>query len=53
MLFWPNFGNFCCPVVTVVTFSSNLSNFERDQKKEDKIGRKKKSEKKYIYKIKN
>ena len=24
MLFWPYFGNFWCPVVTVVTFSSNL-----------------------------
>ena len=26
MLFWPIFGDFWCPVVTVVTFSSNLSN---------------------------
>ena len=24
MLFWPIFGNFWCPVVTLVTFSSNL-----------------------------
>ena len=32
MLFWPIFGNFWCPVVTVVTFSINLSNFERNQK---------------------
>ena len=24
ILFWPIFGNFWCPVVTVVTFSSNL-----------------------------
>ena len=33
MLFWPIFGNFWCPVVTMVTFSSNLINFERNQKK--------------------
>ena len=25
MLFWPIFGNFSCPVVTLVTFSSNLT----------------------------
>ena len=31
MLFWPIFGDFWCPLVTVVTFSSNLSNFERNQ----------------------
>ena len=37
MLFGPIFGDFWCPVVTVVTFSSNLSNFERNQKKEDAI----------------
>ena len=24
MLFWPIFGDFGCPVVTMVTFSSNL-----------------------------
>ena len=24
MLFWPIFGISCCPVVTLVTFSSNL-----------------------------
>ena len=24
LLFWPIFGNFWCPVVTMVTFSSNL-----------------------------
>ena len=26
MLFWPIFGNFWCPVVTMVTFSSNHGN---------------------------
>ena len=26
-------ANFWCPVVTLVTFSSNLSNFERNRKK--------------------
>ena len=30
MLFWPIFGNFRCPVVTLVTFSSNISNFEKN-----------------------
>ena len=29
MLFWPIFGNFWCPVVALVTFSCNRSNFER------------------------
>ena len=29
MLFWAIFGIFWCPVVTLVTFSINLSNFER------------------------
>ena len=32
MPFWPIFGNFWCPVVTLVTFSSNLSNFEKNTK---------------------
>ena len=32
MLFWRIFGNVWCPVVTWVTFSSNLSNFERNSK---------------------
>ena len=32
MLFWPIFVNFWCPVVTLVTFSSSLSNFERNPK---------------------
>jgi hypothetical protein len=30
MLFWPIFGNFLCPVVTLVTFGSNLCNFFKD-----------------------
>ena len=33
MLFWPIFGNFWCPVVNLVTFGSNPSNFERNSKK--------------------
>ena len=33
MLFWHIFGNLWCPVVTLVTFSSNISNFERNPKK--------------------
>ena len=32
MLFWPMFGNFWRSVVTLVTFSSNLSNFEWNPK---------------------
>ena len=42
MLFWPIFGNLWCPVVTVVTFSSNLSNFERNTKKPQKNPKKSK-----------
>ena len=41
MLFWPIFDNFWCSVVTLVTFSSNLSNFERKPKKLEKKERKK------------
>ena len=37
LLFWPIFGNFWCPVVTVVTFSYNLSNFEKLNKIQKKI----------------
>ena len=37
MLFWPVVGDFWCPVVTVVTFSSNLSKFEQTKKKHKKI----------------
>ena len=29
MLFWPILGHFCCSVVTLVTFSSNLSTFRK------------------------
>ena len=36
MLFWTIFGNFWCPVVTLVTFSSNISNFEINTKKTKK-----------------
>ena len=36
MLFWPIFGSFWCPVVTLVTFSSTLSNFEGNPKKPKK-----------------
>ena len=32
-LFWPIFGNCWCPVVTLVTFSNNISNFEKNPKK--------------------
>ena len=31
MLFWPIFGHFWRPVVTLVTFSSKLSNLEKNQ----------------------
>ena len=47
MLFWPNFGNFWCSVVNVVTFSSNLNNFEINKKM-----KRKKNEKKYKKKFK-
>ena len=40
MLFWPILGNFWCPVVTLVTFSSNISNFKRNPKKPKKIQKK-------------
>ena len=50
MLFWPIFGNFWCPVVTLVTFSSNLSNFETNSKKLKKIPKKSKSKKKNSFK---
>ena len=29
---WPIFGNFWCPVVPLVIFSSNISTFERNPK---------------------
>ena len=36
MRFCPIFGNLWCPVVTLVTFSSSLSNFERNSKNQKK-----------------
>ena len=45
MLFWPLFGNLWCPVVTMVTFSSNLINFERKKDKNLKEKKKRKSQK--------
>ena len=42
MRFWAIFGNFWCLVVTLVIFSSNLCNFERNPKKPKKIQRKSK-----------
>ena len=35
MLFWPIFGNCRCPIITLVTFNSNLSNYERNPKNEE------------------
>ena len=37
MLYRPTFGNFWCPVVTLVTFSSILRNFEMNPKNLKKI----------------
>ena len=37
MLFWLILGHFWCSVVTLVTFSSNLNNFEKIQTKIQKI----------------
>ena len=48
MLFWPILGHLWCPVVTVVTFSSNLRNFKKnpkDQKKSQKYSNLKKPNK--------
>ena len=36
MLFWTIFGNFWCLVVTLVPFSSNCCNFERNPEEEKK-----------------
>ena len=36
MLFWTILGHFWYPVVTLVTFSSNLGNFEKNSKKPTK-----------------
>ena len=53
MLFWLIFGNFLCSVVTLVTFSSNLSNFERNakktQKQSEKLKKSKHQKKNIIY----
>ena len=38
---WPIFCNFWCPVVALVTFSSNLINFEKNPNKRDKKNPKK------------
>ena len=37
MLFQPISGNFWCTVVTLVIFSSNLSNFEKNPKNQKKF----------------
>ena len=34
-LFWPILGHFWCPVVTLLLFSSNNSNFENNLKKSE------------------
>ena len=41
LMLWLIFGNFWCPVVTSVTLSSNLSNFERNPppKKNQKVSK--------------
>ena len=48
----PIFGNFWCPVVILVTFSSNLSNFEMNFKKIKKTKINKFKKKPEIKKIK-
>ena len=37
MLFWPVLGHFWCSVLTLVTFISNLNNFEKNPKNIQKI----------------
>ena len=37
MLFWPIFGNFWCPLVTLVTFNSNKKNISQKFPKIKKI----------------
>ena len=39
MLFWPILGYFWCPVVTLVYFSSNLSNFKKNPKNQIKLNK--------------
>ena len=41
MLFWPILGHFCYSVVTLVTFSSNHSKFEKNPRNTNKIQPKK------------
>ena len=52
MLFWPILGHLSCPVVTLVTFSSNIMNFKKNpkspKKNPEKIPKKFKKQKKYI-----
>ena len=47
MRFWLIFGNFWCPVVTLVMISSNLHNFERNPKKPQKLEMNEKIAKKF------
>ena len=53
MLFWPIFGIFLCPVLTLVTFSSNINNFERNSKKTLKKKQKNPKNSKNLKKSKN
>ena len=52
-LFWPIFGNSWCTVVTMVTFSSNLTNFKRIQKTKKNEGKKSKKIHQISKKFKN
>ena len=51
MLFWLTLGHFLCSVVTSVTFSSNLWNFEKNPKNPKKIFKNPKISKKKNFKI--
>ena len=53
MLFWLTLGHFWCSVVTSVTFSSNLSNFEKIQKIQEKSKKIHKNSNKYKNNTKN
>ena len=50
MLFWQILCDFCCPVVTMVAFSSNLSNFKKNTKNPKKSKEKKRETIKKIQK---
>ena len=52
MLFWPIFGDYWCPVATMVTFSSTLINFERNPPKKNEKIQKKIQKSKNLKKIK-